>query len=177
MRAGDGGEAYGPGHGASGVGRSSLKRLFGVLAGTVLVLGLALGIWGDTTSSAQTASSQCTTLGGPINYTDSNGRLLAYFNMSQRICWNYYELTYVSQPRVMGEVTKLGATNGWRYDGIVRKLDIYFPYNGVSDGGHKSVRKGSFSVCSRGGDCTQIRAPKIKIFGFYDRGGYQVRYR
>lgn len=176
MRDGDRGEGCGSGLGASAVAWSSPRKLLGILAGAVLLLGLALGVWGETTSSAQAAPSQCRTIGGPINYTDSSDRLLAYFYMRQRICWNYSELTFVSQPTVIGKVTQLGATNGWRYDGIIGRRDAYFLYKGVSDGGHKSTREGSFSVCSRGGKCTQVATPKIKIVGLYDRGGYQLRY-
>ena len=174
MRAGDRGEAYGPGPGSSEVARSSPKKLAGVLVGTVLLLSLALGIWGETTSSAQTAPSTCRTIGGPINYTE-NGRLLAYFYMGQRICWNYSELTFVSRPTVTGKVTQFGAAKGWRYDGIIGGRDVYFLYKGVSDGGHKSTRVGSFSVCSREGACTQISRPKIKIIGLYDKGAIQSR--
>lgn len=174
-------EVYEHGSGAPEVAWSRPKKLLGVLAGAVLLLALAVGVWGDTTSSAQTsraaAPSECRSIGGPISYGDQSG-LLATFRMSQTICWNYQELTYVSQPRVSGEVTKLGASKGWRYDGLIRRSDRYFAYKGVSDGGHKSIRQGSFSVCSGGGSgesCVQVKTPRIKIFGFYDRGGYQVR--
>lgn len=101
MRAGDRGEAYGPGHEASGVAWSSPKKLFGILDATVLLLGLAIGVWGDTTSSAQTndqptraaSASECKTIGGKISYRNTRGQLLAYFYMSQKSCWNYSQIT------------------------------------------------------------------------------------
>ncbi|QIN78782.1 hypothetical protein GBA65_09905 [Rubrobacter marinus] len=150
-----------------------------VLAGVVLMLGLAIAVWGDTTSSAQTsdraaqAASECKSIGGKVNYRNARGQLLAYFYVSQRSCWNYSQITYLSRPAVTAGVTEIGEDSGWTYDGILRKRDFYYTYKGNDYGAHLSSRKGGFTVCQKGGGCYQ-ETPVIKRYAFFDKAGYQI---
>lgn len=124
-------------------------------------------------SSSAAATSYCRKLSGTVDYTNAYGTLLASYKVSRTWCWDYSAITHVSVPAVSGTVTQKGAALGWRYNGVIAKSDAYFYYKGVSEGGHVSRRKGSFSACNSASGCFLQKAPQVKIWGHYDGRGYQ----
>ena len=151
---------------------SAVRRLLVVTTAAVLLLSAGLlGV--QSQGSPAQAASNCNGFSRLITYRDESERLLAYFQMSQKWCWNFSAITYVSKPTVAGKVTKLGAARGWRYDGLLIKNDYYFAYKGLSRGGHTSIRKGGFRVCAKNNQCYQ-KAPWVKINVYYDAQGFSV---
>jgi hypothetical protein len=148
-----------------GWGRA-VRRWFVVTAAAVLLLSVVvLGV--QSRDSLAQADSTCSSQRQVVNYFDESRQPLAHFQVTQSWCWNGRAVTYVSQAKVVGKVTKLGAARGWRYDGLIGKNDYYFAHDGLSRGGHASIRKGTFAVCAKNTQCYQ-RTPRVQIYVYHD---------
>jgi hypothetical protein len=163
-----------------GAGRAGeLRRVGGavrrwVVAATAAVLLLCVVVFGvQSQGSPAQAASTCKGIQRTVNYVDRSRQLLAYFQVNQSWCWNGRAVTYVSQAKTVGKVTKLGASRGWRYDGLIDKRDYYFVNNGLSRGGHASIREGSFTVCAEGYQCYQ-RTPKVQLYVYHNGQAYSL---
>ena len=178
MRVGDRVEACGLGREAAVAAWSRPRGLVGLLAVTVLMIALALGLGGKTSvaqaedrAPAATATPVCRTIPGYVNYKDQYGQKLASFYMSQKSCWDGTKITYLSAPTIRVAITRLGADSGWRYNGIAGRRDYFYEYKGSARGAHVTSRKYSFVVCPSGGSCYEKR-PVVQSYAFYDKVGY-----
>lgn len=176
MHTEDRAETHGVGHGESGIAWSRPRRLFGFLAGTVLLLGLALGLGGEASfaqsedPAPRAATPVCATIPGGFTYKDTSGRVLAYYRMSQKSCWDGTRITYLGVPVITYKVTSVGQASGWSWNGIVGRRDYFFEYNGSPRGGHVTLRRASFIVCPRGGSCFEKR-PLVKRYAYSNKAG------
>lgn len=156
--------------GLRGGGGGAVRRW--VVTATAAVLLACVVVFGvQSQGSPAQAASTCKGAQRTVNYTDTSGQKLAYFQLYKSWCWNGSAITYVSQPKTVAKVTKLGAARGWSYDGLINKRDFYFAYKGNSRGGHASIREGSFDVCAEGTRCYQ-RTPKVELFVYQNGQAY-----
>jgi hypothetical protein len=117
--------------------------------------------------SRSAAAAACAAVSGEANYRNIRGELLARFATYREFCYNGFAITYLTPLQVGGGVTRLGASRGWRYQGVVYSKGGYFPYKGRPQGGHKAVRTASFKACPEGMNCFRT-LPKIGLYVHYD---------
>ncbi len=155
-------------------GGGATRRLIVVAIAAALLLSVVMLVVQSQGSPAQ-AATNCKGIDRTVTYRDrvGSGQPLAYFRVSQIWCWDGRAVTYASKPKVSGKVTKLGAAQGWRYDGVLGKRGYYFTHKGLSRGGHTSIREGGFTVCAKNTPCSQ-KEQRVKIFVYHDGNGYSV---
>ena len=150
------------------------RRLFLVATAAALLLSVVMLVVQSQGSPVQ-AATNCKGIDRTVAYRDraGSGQPLAYFRVSQIWCWDGRAVTYASKPKVAGKVTKLGATRGWRYDGLLGKRGYYFAYKGLSRGGHASIREGGFTICAKNTQCSK-KTPRVQIIVYHNGNGFSV---
>jgi hypothetical protein len=118
-------------------------------------------------SQSTASAAACAAVSGKASYRNIRGELLARFATYREFCYNGFAITYLAPLQVSAGATRLGASRGWSYQGVVYSKGGYFPYKGRSQGGHKAVRTASFKACPEGMNCFQT-LPKIGLYVHYD---------
>lgn len=129
-------------------------------------------IGGPATTAAsgqrsRAAAAACANVRGEANYRNVRGESLANFAAYREFCYNGVAITYLAPAQVGGGVTELGASKGWRYQGVVESKNQYFTYKGRPQGGHKTIRVASFKVCAEGMTCFK-KVPKVGLYVHFD---------
>lgn len=160
-------------------GRGPRRFLLGAVVGTLVLLAASLGTGSEALSAEPddgaaraTPVTRCLTIPGNVTYKNERGETLAFFSMSQKSCWDGSRITYLSVPLVSVGVTRVGVANGWSYNGISGRRDVYFEYKDSPQGGHLTTRKASFTFCGASG-CFK-RTPVIKRYAYFDKAGFRI---